>query len=419
MDSQLTNWAQRLTQLSDDNPTISSIIDEINRVKQTQTNQCLNSQYLPKPSYSNVASKLNLTSKIETPSLSTAFIDLSTTTQESYLANICEDFEKNGIKCDDIENFRITEAEKDGEIVELERAEDDKAIVIKNLDYEEALAQFETYLKPMGITKIIEMKSLKKDYKIEMLKAICESYHKVEELIRYGIKIKYMNRRVEKFVYQPKLILCYRCGQTGHKSDRCKGQEKCIRCSKTDHVSKECPNKDNKDKLQCPNCGGKHPATYAGCPYFKQRLQEIYQKKEDKNFSNSKKTRAQSPCPNVENESQNSNVEIKKLSDKLDIINTKLDIFENLSKRIEELEKKCGEYEDVTNDKIVKIVSQSKELINKTISSITFAFELIVNEISNTETRKSIQEKLKRYLQANFVQDLLLGNYNFNTFEYE
>ncbi|RNA05388.1 hypothetical protein BpHYR1_028923 [Brachionus plicatilis] len=76
-----------------------------------------------------------------------------------------------------------------------------------------------------------------------MVKAICDSYQTVEKLIRFGVKVKYMNRRVEKFVKKPKLIMCYKCGQTGHKMDKCTGQSKCIRCSKTDHLSKDCPDK--------------------------------------------------------------------------------------------------------------------------------------------------------------------------------
>ena len=83
------------------------------------------------------------------------------------------------------------------------------------------------------------------------------------------VLIGWRRHRVDKFVPDP--IRCYQCQRYGHKANTCNGQEKCGICSKRHNV-KECPekNKSTEEKeSKCPNCGGKHSASYRGCPKFK------------------------------------------------------------------------------------------------------------------------------------------------------
>ena len=89
-----------------------------------------------------------------------------------------------------------------------------------------------------------------------------------DELPPY-VLIGWRRHRVDKYVPDP--IRCYQCQRYGHKANTCNGQEKCGICSKR-HNAKECPeiNKSTEEKeSKCPNCGGKHSASYRGCPKFK------------------------------------------------------------------------------------------------------------------------------------------------------
>lgn len=151
------------------------------------------------------------------------------------------------------------------DINEIKSADDDLCLIIKDIGFNEANELFEQALKPLGITKIIELKSHKKDKIINMVKAVCKNEVVLSKLIKEGIKIGYIKHRAEQFIKKPTLIMCYKCGFNGHTSVKCRNNLKCIRCSKTDHESKDCPIKGNLEDYVCPNCNEPHPATYAGC----------------------------------------------------------------------------------------------------------------------------------------------------------
>ena len=49
----------------------------------------------------------------------------------------------------------------------------------------------------------------------------------------------------------PTEVVCYRCGEKGHKSNVCNGDEKkCFRCGKKGHTIAECKH----DDIVCFNC---------------------------------------------------------------------------------------------------------------------------------------------------------------------
>ena len=97
----------------------------------------------------------------------------------------------------------------------------------------------------------------------------CE--HDLPEYVRYGW------RRYKVQTYVPEPIRCYRCQEFRHKALHCrKTYDKCSICSDK-HETKTCPVKEihrQENSASCPNCGGSHPASYKGCPEYKQ-AQEI------------------------------------------------------------------------------------------------------------------------------------------------
>ena len=76
-------------------------------------------------------------------------------------------------------------------------------------------------------------------------------------------------------LHVPKPTMCYHCQQIGHYEDRCPEAEKpkvCYRCGERHSTEIACER-----VARCVNCKGSHPASYKGCPAYKQ--EEIIKKK--------------------------------------------------------------------------------------------------------------------------------------------
>ena len=76
-------------------------------------------------------------------------------------------------------------------------------------------------------------------------------------------------------LHVPKPTMCYHCQQIGHYEDRCPEAEKskvCYRCGERHSTEIPCER-----AARCVNCKGSHPASYKGCPAYKQ--EEIIKKK--------------------------------------------------------------------------------------------------------------------------------------------
>ena len=64
-------------------------------------------------------------------------------------------------------------------------------------------------------------------------------------------KQKMNDERRPKRKDDPTEIVCYQCGEKGHKSNACTGEVKrCFRCGAKGHVVADCPRKD----VVCFNC---------------------------------------------------------------------------------------------------------------------------------------------------------------------
>ena len=84
------------------------------------------------------------------------------------------------------------------------------------------------------------------------------------------VRIGWRRHRVS--VYIPPPTRCYKCQRFGHIATNCGAKKICPICSGS-HPYVECQIKDNHrtdNKASCPNCKGLHPASYQGCPAYKQ-----------------------------------------------------------------------------------------------------------------------------------------------------
>lgn len=77
--------------------------------------------------------------------------------------------------------------------------------------------------------------------------------------------------KIEKFIHREE-PQCYKCQRTGHFASGCEMGSRCVKCA-LDHHSSECTLSKETDKnlLKCVLCNQMgHPASYRGCPKFKE-----------------------------------------------------------------------------------------------------------------------------------------------------
>lgn len=245
-------------------------------------------------------------------------------------------------------------------------------------------------------------------------------------LLNNGMKIGYINYRVEKFIEKPNVIICFKCSQFGHTQSSCKFTQKCFRCSNKDHSSKSCPFKLDKNNQKCPNCHGPHPATYAGCKAFKEQLMQLHEKKNSQSQSNNNKYNSN----NLKNNNNNfvtSNTPTWS-KEKLATATTTTNDSEKLNElysKIENISDKFEQYIEKMNNIIINhqtlqlqitdICSKSNNIINQinnleinnkilfteSLRTTIIAFNLMCND-SNSETTKKAKHAFQKFLTNNF-----------------
>ena len=85
--------------------------------------------------------------------------------------------------------------------------------------------------------------------------------------------VQYGWRRHRVSIYIPEPVRCYKCQEYGHKAHSCRARKYICSICSGPHEVKACPVKDThriEKKAVCPNCGGAHPASYRGCPKYKE-----------------------------------------------------------------------------------------------------------------------------------------------------
>lgn len=79
--------------------------------------------------------------------------------------------------------------------------------------------------------------------------------------------ICYTKIKVEEFRPRNHIIQCQRCQNLGHKKTYCNHQPRCVKCSEP-HLTENCQ-KSPDQPPKCALCEGQHPASYRGCPFYK------------------------------------------------------------------------------------------------------------------------------------------------------
>ena len=79
---------------------------------------------------------------------------------------------------------------------------------------------------------------------------------------------------------------CYRCFSFEHVANQCQRTNPLCSICTEEHNFRDYPNKNNKTKLKCANCGGKHIAIAKSCPKRKEKINEKENEKQQINLQN-------------------------------------------------------------------------------------------------------------------------------------
>ena len=79
---------------------------------------------------------------------------------------------------------------------------------------------------------------------------------------------------------------CFRCFSFEHVANQCQRNNPLCSICAEEHNFRDCSNKNNKTKLKCANCGGKHIAIAKSCPKRKEKINEKENEKQQTNLQN-------------------------------------------------------------------------------------------------------------------------------------
>lgn len=104
--------------------------------------------------------------------------------------------------------------------------------------------------------------------KYGLLKLTLSSADDAENLCRNGIMFACQKLYCVPYYQAPRPIQCHKCWSFGHHAEDCPNLDICKKCG-LQHRYSECPIKGkNAPNCKCPNCGGNHSASWAGCPKY-------------------------------------------------------------------------------------------------------------------------------------------------------
>ena len=79
---------------------------------------------------------------------------------------------------------------------------------------------------------------------------------------------------------------CFRCFSFEHVANQCQRDNPLCSICAEEHNFRDCSNKNNKTKLKCVNCGGKHIAIAKSCPKRREKINEKENEKLQTNLQN-------------------------------------------------------------------------------------------------------------------------------------
>lgn len=141
--------------------------------------------------------------------------------------------------------------------------------------------KFETNYNLSELKRIIKKST---NTQLPIIRAKTNNIDMYNKILKEGIKIGYTIFRTEAWIFEPKVLQCYKCNKLNHSYKNCSELESCAFCTGS-HNFKNCP---DKTKLKCTNCGEAHASFSKLCNKLKpvivnKPIQKIYQ---NNNFQN-------------------------------------------------------------------------------------------------------------------------------------
>lgn len=127
----------------------------------------------------------------------------------------------------------------------------------------------------LDVTKVTQLKNTKSPIYMVILKnKITTKQLNTQCNILHYTKIRWANYENKRA-----LIQCKRCQEWGHATSNCFSKPRCVKCIEN-HLTNECTQTE-RDKVQCCNCRGKHPANSVNCPTYIKMLDNLKRTKRE------------------------------------------------------------------------------------------------------------------------------------------
>ena len=96
----------------------------------------------------------------------------------------------------------------------------------------------------------------------------------LDDAIQNTIKIFEQRYMVEKFIFKPKVVICYNCQKYGHVARLCRSATPiCGKCKSSDHETEDCTVEERLYK--CYHCDGQHRTASRSCLVHQEKEEEI------------------------------------------------------------------------------------------------------------------------------------------------
>ena len=141
-------------------------------------------------------------------------------------------------------------------------------IVIRNLHHTTDKNFIKNELKALGysVVQVVNVLQWQTKKPLPLFFIDLEPNENNSEIFKLS-SICYTKIKVEEPRPRNHIIQCQRCQNLGHTKTYCNHQPRCVKCSEA-HLTENCQ-KSPDQPPKCALCEGQHPASYKGCPSYK------------------------------------------------------------------------------------------------------------------------------------------------------